>query len=968
MEKSEECNEYDEYEQDDDFETFDEKSIDISAKNLQLSTDEEKIDNGNKNIDDYTSREEESYDNDYETDAPTNCASTSAVGPDEDEDDDPFADDQHVKGDEDRPFEYEINESENNKEMSEGNFLDASNDDNAKENNDNDDNDDDEPNIEGMDLQMYMTTIMAEAEPIEGMDDKENNGSGTGDNSPSKKRLDPMFRPLEGMSPGPGEGRTRYATPDTLDNGHGNGDKRGVVGVQDDGDMGFSPRSLTESCHTETFTVSNVNTTTTKVNNNAAAASIDDNDSISINDSSSLVSLVSINNNKNVTVPVEDSELDNLQYYKSPTNKIKNNNNSNNNNNNNISSNVMEVDEEEDNDNDNDNVSGVVNYGSKPNGTPQSQSPMTNTNTNASSPTGSGDGSDPVDDVDEMHEEVQYVTMTKESVDAMKLEMAELKRKLAVINSNNNSNNSNNNADRDRDTDTILSVKSTHSSQFQLYKQSGGGGGGRNSTSNTSSSRLLAVEALLKGIDLHALATAGHGHGHGHGHSNGHSESSPPRYNGNGNVNSNGIGIGNVSVPMHRKRQSGGGGGGGSPIPPSVNNKLKSQAGGGGGGRSKLNFAAISAHKVQGHGNGSGGNGTGKGGGSIYGDEGGGSSPYDDDEWEGEEEDGDGEGGLIRDDQSSVTSALSPVPSAAGRAGGGGGGISSVVSSSDEKKELKKRDENITLLATACLDLKKQVGALHKIVRSQETELQCDALSSMFTLDESFWERMHTFRLEWQPGPEGYVHWYIDNEYKFGVEASGLEFMKTRIPEEPSYLIINTAISNSWGFPDPPWGCTEYDCKTAEGKCGVWPGFCEQFPVDFEMDSIRVYQKKGDPYQTIGCNPEKFPTRKFIEAHEYRYKRQIDVHALKPLRVGGGRCKVDSDCGEGTGKCLSNSKCRCEDGWVGPRCLVPHMKNDFEDWDRDRFITIEYPFIPSFLGLAGVIFLFALGAAAVFVE
>lgn len=62
---------------------------------------------------------------------------------------------------------------------------------------------------------------------------------------------------------------------------------------------------------------------------------------------------------------------------------------------------------------------------------------------------------------------------------------------------------------------------------------------------------------------------------------------------------------------------------------------------------------------------------------------------------------------------------------------------------------------------------------------------------------------------QWQPGPEGYIHWYGDGKFRFGVEQAGLDPFGTKIPTEPSYLILNTAISTSWGFPNPPPGCTE---------------------------------------------------------------------------------------------------------------------------------------------------------------
>jgi beta-glucan synthesis-associated protein KRE6 len=131
----------------------------------------------------------------------------------------------------------------------------------------------------------------------------------------------------------------------------------------------------------------------------------------------------------------------------------------------------------------------------------------------------------------------------------------------------------------------------------------------------------------------------------------------------------------------------------------------------------------------------------------------------------------------------------------------------------------------------------------------------------MMTLNESYFNTPKRFRLEWQPGTDGYVHWYVDGQFRFGVEAEGLAPYMTRIPDEPSYIIMNTAISTSWGFPNPPFGCTEYDCKTTEGQCGMNPGFCKSLPAKFLIDSVRVYQNKEDPRQNVGCNPKDRPTR-----------------------------------------------------------------------------------------------------------
>ena len=48
------------------------------------------------------------------------------------------------------------------------------------------------------------------------------------------------------------------------------------------------------------------------------------------------------------------------------------------------------------------------------------------------------------------------------------------------------------------------------------------------------------------------------------------------------------------------------------------------------------------------------------------------------------------------------------------------------------------------------------------------------------------------------------------------------------------------------------------------------PGFCKSLPAKYLVDSVRIYQKKSDKQQTLGCNPPTRPTKKWIQAHEYR--------------------------------------------------------------------------------------------------
>jgi beta-glucan synthesis-associated protein KRE6 len=220
------------------------------------------------------------------------------------------------------------------------------------------------------------------------------------------------------------------------------------------------------------------------------------------------------------------------------------------------------------------------------------------------------------------------------------------------------------------------------------------------------------------------------------------------------------------------------------------------------------------------------------------------------------------------------------------------------------------------------LDMSLSLPLFYNVVgRSKKESYQCDAVGSIGNLDESYWKRMHTFRLEWEPGEGGYLRWYYDKKFKFGVDGSALQAkMGTVIPSEPSYVIINTAISTSWGFPATPPGCDEYDCKTDKGRCGFAPGFCHTLPATFRVDSVRIYQNKNNTNHSVGCSPPSFPTKKYIIGNEFKYKRATDKHALKDVMVGTGSCKTDKDCGEGV--CSKDHRCHCNPHWGGPHCLV----------------------------------------------
>merc|ERR1712176_167383 len=114
---------------------------------------------------------------------------------------------------------------------------------------------------------------------------------------------------------------------------------------------------------------------------------------------------------------------------------------------------------------------------------------------------------------------------------------------------------------------------------------------------------------------------------------------------------------------------------------------------------------------------------------------------------------------------------------------------------------------------------------------------QSDALSANTHIGPEYFKSMHRYRVEWEPpnsdGTEGYLKWFLDGKFLYGVMGENLKLTNTQIPDEPMYLIINTAVASSWGFPKPcPTGCKCecYECGNPECTCGLPEGFCENFP------------------------------------------------------------------------------------------------------------------------------------------
>ncbi|KAI9911443.1 hypothetical protein PsorP6_009763 [Peronosclerospora sorghi] len=220
-----------------------------------------------------------------------------------------------------------------------------------------------------------------------------------------------------------------------------------------------------------------------------------------------------------------------------------------------------------------------------------------------------------------------------------------------------------------------------------------------------------------------------------------------------------------------------------------------------------------------------------------------------------------------------------------------------------------------------------------------EFNYQMDAISSNWPLHLGAYTGFLTYQLEWVTGKNGYVRWMLDNSPLFEITAETI----TNVPqnskkdnprkimlEEPMYLIMNVALSKTWGTTPPNPG---KECR-GSGTNAVDVAICDAFPMYMKVDYIRLYQDLGtdlepDNYMTLSCDPSTHPTKKWIHGHMDEYE---DVDNPWKDVAGKAFCTTDEDCTLGQSVGMTALKTgRCEEGrcvctyassWGGPRCTT----------------------------------------------
>lgn len=206
---------------------------------------------------------------------------------------------------------------------------------------------------------------------------------------------------------------------------------------------------------------------------------------------------------------------------------------------------------------------------------------------------------------------------------------------------------------------------------------------------------------------------------------------------------------------------------------------------------------------------------------------------------------------------------------------------------------------------------------------------QSDAISANTQASEDHYQKQNIYRIEWEPseadGSGGYIKWFLNDKFLYGITGENLNITGAKIPTEPMYLLINTAVASSWGFPTPcPEGCSCdcFECGNSDCDCALPTGYCDNFPGSFEIEYVRVWQDVHSDKHETGCSTQKSPTDLFIKAHKKRYTSEFQKEPLLDISRGGAKCMTHDDCGSlSNGKCSEKGACVCNKGFIGSECL-----------------------------------------------
>eukprot|EP00931_Biecheleriopsis_adriatica_P090022 TRINITY_DN64073_c0_g1_i1.p1 TRINITY_DN64073_c0_g1~~TRINITY_DN64073_c0_g1_i1.p1 ORF type:complete len:687 (-),score=95.26 TRINITY_DN64073_c0_g1_i1:135-2147(-) len=182
-----------------------------------------------------------------------------------------------------------------------------------------------------------------------------------------------------------------------------------------------------------------------------------------------------------------------------------------------------------------------------------------------------------------------------------------------------------------------------------------------------------------------------------------------------------------------------------------------------------------------------------------------------------------------------------------------------------------------------------------------------EVLSGLTEIGAENYEEQVIYRMEWLL--DNRIAWYMkrpsdsDFVYLFQVDQAALEACgakgtsnrteKRPIPEEPSYLLLNVAVGNTFS-PVPVFNDT----------------FWDSFPYRMEVDYVRFYQDEGGD-SSLACDTAEFPSAEFIQNNPSMYQEP----SISDFSIG---CKASTCNATGV---VNNSDGAKWYSFVDTRCL-----------------------------------------------
>jgi len=259
------------------------------------------------------------------------------------------------------------------------------------------------------------------------------------------------------------------------------------------------------------------------------------------------------------------------------------------------------------------------------------------------------------------------------------------------------------------------------------------------------------------------------------------------------------------------------------------------------------------------------------------------------------------------------------------------------------------------------------VTLVHK---PKEYTYQSDAISANTNINESYFQSQNIYRVEWEPPNAnkkgGYIRWYLNEKFLFGITGDSLNLTGALIPSEPMYLLMNVAVASSWGFPIPcpdECDCKCFDCNNPDCQCGLPTGYCDNFPSNFEIDYVRVWQAENESKHQTGCSTKDRPTELFIKGHKEEYMEDGDKEPLQSIKYGGAKCVSNLHCGgDSHGRCSERGTCVCNQGYAGSNCFAYDGFEDNPYIEQNNSLQFAKLMLPT--GLVVIFSLLSIGFIA----